>query len=227
MRRLDQSGFTLIELTLAMALFSFALIFIVVGFNSIMGLYETGLAMRDTQQVARRALNEIVLDARGATTVTKAAGGAAHQQTICLDGPNGMIMYDVNDGELFRATYALTEEPTHVVNGVQTPYCPSYLPAQSSYRDTRQIITPNGPESNSNSVQVVSLTANISQGLSGSQLSAPQPQDLTVTLGVAGNQVVQDNNLVFKGSTPECAIGVNYCSITVLTTDVSLQGGSS
>jgi len=231
-KRADQSGFTLVELTLAMAIFSFALIIFVSGFQTIMKLYQTGLAMRDTQQSARIAINRIVVDARGsssavvgAATTTTVQGGTTSVEPICLFNSNGMIYYYVDsNGDLYRNTYKVTEEPPQdlcpsAVNGAP----PSSLSLKAG--DGSEAVVKDISEGGAaNGVRVALLNA------TATPTTLPQgsttPQDLNITIGVAGDTAVNNGELAVVNSTLGCNASFAYCSVTNLSTDVSLQGGT-
>lgn len=86
-----QAGFTLIELILAMALFSFVLLIITTGFVNILHLYESGVAMGATQQNARFGLDDIVSEGHSAYQTTVI--GTTPDQQICLYEPGAMVQY--------------------------------------------------------------------------------------------------------------------------------------
>jgi prepilin-type N-terminal cleavage/methylation domain-containing protein len=98
MKRLmhENAGFTMIELLVAMAVFSFMLLIIVVGFINIVRLHNQAIASNIAQDNARSALAELVRGVRdSAGVVTPAPGVPAHQ--LCLDNASGpQQLYYVN-----------------------------------------------------------------------------------------------------------------------------------
>ena len=75
------SGFTLIELILATAIFSFFLIIALAGYLNVVRLYQNGIASRSTQHNSRFGMEEMVRAVQGAKTATVPSAG-----TLCLDG---------------------------------------------------------------------------------------------------------------------------------------------
>ncbi len=106
-----QGGFSLIELLLAMALFSFALLVISIGFLALFRIYQSGINDRRTQLNARQAIDQIVEAARGAqgfNDVTTLNAGV-----LCLDGTGKM--YYVSGTALVEANWdsSQTCDATH------------------------------------------------------------------------------------------------------------------
>lgn len=87
MRRGSQSrtGFTLVELIVAMAFFSFMLMIISIGVVHIMRIYQSGVASRRTQTSARAVVEEITRDTRAASRIPSATLG---RNRLCLEGNN-------------------------------------------------------------------------------------------------------------------------------------------
>lgn len=85
--RRSSSGFTLIELILSMAFFSFMMLLISVGVIQVMRIYQSNLATRRTQQAARLAVEDITREVRTASRVATAT-----IDELCLEG-NSTIKY--------------------------------------------------------------------------------------------------------------------------------------
>jgi prepilin-type N-terminal cleavage/methylation domain-containing protein len=121
-------GFTMIELLVAMAVFSFMLLIIVVGFINIVRLHNQALASNTSQDNARTAMDELVRAVRdSAGVVTPAPGVPAN--TLCLANASGpQRVYYLNGGILYRAddctsrvnAVAVTSTAVQVANFVAT-----------------------------------------------------------------------------------------------------------
>ena len=86
--RQHEHGFSLIELLVAMAVFSFILLIIVVGFINIVQLRNQALASNMAQDNARTAMNELVRAVRDYQGVV-GAPTAGPLGTICLSKVGG------------------------------------------------------------------------------------------------------------------------------------------
>lgn len=89
----SQSGFTLVELLMAMTLFSFMLILITSGFITVAKIYQSTLAARKTQSSARLAIEEVARQARNANTAQLAGGN-----TLCLYGTSNVRFRLIDNG---------------------------------------------------------------------------------------------------------------------------------
>jgi prepilin-type N-terminal cleavage/methylation domain-containing protein len=101
-------GFTLVELVIAMAIFSMMLLIVVSGFLHVVRVQQASLASRNTQHNSRFALEEMVRESRSATDVLVTAGplGPAPLDTVCLATESGFVRFQVNgaDQRLYRQT---------------------------------------------------------------------------------------------------------------------------
>jgi len=85
--RKDERGFTLVELLVAMSVFSFMLVIVVVGFINVVHLHNEAIASNMAQDNARTAMDELVRAVRdSAGTITPTAGPNG---TLCLGAPQG------------------------------------------------------------------------------------------------------------------------------------------
>ncbi len=113
MRR-GEAGFTMIELLIAMTVFSFMLVIIVVGFMNVIRLRNQALASNMAQDNARTALAEMVRAVRDSSgVVTPVAGTPASQ--LCLasaSGPQRFYYVGPADKRLYRADDCTT--PTNI-----------------------------------------------------------------------------------------------------------------
>src|SRR5258705_7656478 len=84
-REMSEQGFTLVELLMAMAVFSFMLLIVVVGFMNIVHLHNQAIASNMAQDNARTVMDEMVRavrDSQGVITTTPGPFG-----TVCLGSP--------------------------------------------------------------------------------------------------------------------------------------------
>jgi prepilin-type N-terminal cleavage/methylation domain-containing protein len=108
-----QSGYTLIELVLAIAVFSFMLLIIVNGYLNVFRIYQNGLASRDTQQNGRIGMEELVRAVREAKDI-RGVATAGDFDYVCLELPNGYIrklMVFIPGGDTYQAMYVVTAPP--------------------------------------------------------------------------------------------------------------------
>ncbi len=82
----------MIELLVAMAVFSFMLLIIVVGFINVVKLHNQALASNIAQDNARTAMAELVRGVRDSTGVV-GAPGAGPNGTLCLADASGVPKY--------------------------------------------------------------------------------------------------------------------------------------
>lgn len=120
----------MIELLVAMTVFSFMLLIIVVGFMNVVRMRNQALASNVAQDNARTAINELVRAVRDSTgVVTPVAGVPASQ--LCLassGGPQRLYYVSATDGRLYRAdgcavpvnAQAVTSSSVRVANFVAT-----------------------------------------------------------------------------------------------------------
>ncbi|HEX3082445.1 MAG TPA: prepilin-type N-terminal cleavage/methylation domain-containing protein [Candidatus Saccharimonadia bacterium] len=114
-RKGNEQGFTLVELLVAMAVFSFMLVIVVVGFINIVHLHNQAIASNMAQDNARTAIDEIVRavrDSQGEITATAGPNG-----TLCVGSPTAgqERYYYLNAGILYRASNCTTHLPTQAV----------------------------------------------------------------------------------------------------------------
>ncbi len=112
LRRQDcERGFSLVELLLAMTIFSFGLLIITYGIISLIKIYSNGVADRSTQNAARVAINRIVQVGRQASSFAyNTAGGA-----ICVSGPSPTVFF-ISSNTLYQNTWPGTTNATCVAN---------------------------------------------------------------------------------------------------------------
>lgn len=92
----SEQGFTLVELLVAMSIFSFMLVLVVVGFLNIVRLHNQALASNMAQDNARTAIDEVVRAVRDSASVVAPASGVPAAE-ICLANASGpQIVYYVD-----------------------------------------------------------------------------------------------------------------------------------
>ena len=97
-----QAGFTLIELIMAMAIFSLMLLIIVGGFINIVKLHNHAMALNSAQDNARSAMDQLTQAIRGSSPGIQPDAGAG--TTLCLQtGPGVQVIFYVSGGVLYRA----------------------------------------------------------------------------------------------------------------------------
>ncbi|HSX48153.1 MAG TPA: prepilin-type N-terminal cleavage/methylation domain-containing protein [Candidatus Nanoarchaeia archaeon] len=88
-----QGGFTLIELILATAIFSFMLLIVAQGLLQAYHTQQNSMISRDTEQNARLAMDTMTREARTASDVTY---GGAVPNYMCLAVAGGWVEYIIN-----------------------------------------------------------------------------------------------------------------------------------
>src|ERR1700733_13320507 len=154
-----QAGFTMIELLVAMTIFSFMLMIISVGFINVVKIHNQALASNNSQDNARTAINELVRAVRDSTGVSGAPG----------IGPNGTLC--LNDASGTQKNYWIK---TVTIAGISTKVL---------YRGDGCIATPANQQAiTSGSVNVNNFFAKVNT--SGPNIVKPEVQ---LTVGVASN----------------------------------------
>ena len=114
--RWRQSGFTLIELVVAMGIFSAMLIVILNGFIMVTRIYDAGITSRTTQQNVRLILDDFVKNAHYSGKVD-----ISHSPQVCLFKGTNTIFYALDSsGNLWRTTTSGSTCP------VATPSAPTW-----------------------------------------------------------------------------------------------------
>jgi prepilin-type N-terminal cleavage/methylation domain-containing protein len=97
--RLSQHGFTLVELLIAMAVFSFMMMIVTAGFIQVVRIHQSGIASRATQQNARLVLDTITKQIREAGTATVGTGRTAQLTQLCLTKGSQNLEYYVDGND--------------------------------------------------------------------------------------------------------------------------------
>jgi prepilin-type N-terminal cleavage/methylation domain-containing protein len=101
-----EAGFTLIELILAMAVFAFMLLLIVVGFLNVVRLHDEVVAANQAQDSARSAMDTIVQAVRDSSAVVQPTTQGAPWPTLCVassSGPDVAFYVDSTTNILYEA----------------------------------------------------------------------------------------------------------------------------
>jgi prepilin-type N-terminal cleavage/methylation domain-containing protein len=99
-RLTNQDGFTLVELIIALALFSFMMVFVSMGFIHVIRIHESGVASRTTQQNNRLVMDAISKDVRQAGLA--GSGGPVRLNYLCLRKGSQMLQYAVDTNSNLR-----------------------------------------------------------------------------------------------------------------------------
>lgn len=207
----DQTGFTLVEMVLAAAIFSFALLILTSGMLRLFNIYQNGMAVRATQQAARYAVDQMTRDIQASSSMV--SGGATrlcvYFEDVTQSGNGNGIVYYMSDN-------AGTEQTTSV-NGTNV-----------EPRQLRRAVLTNVPITTcpaaSTATQAASVTSQDASVLSLGIGAAPaaNPKLATVTLRLAAS-----NSLDLVDATLNCKNeeGQQYCSVTEVVTSAATGGG--
>lgn len=99
-----QAGFTLVEISLAMAIFTFMLLVVSMAYINIARLYNASTAARTVQQNNRFAMEQISRVARSATNAEQATVSAQVQQGICFTSSSGEQLFYLHSLSAARDT---------------------------------------------------------------------------------------------------------------------------
>jgi prepilin-type N-terminal cleavage/methylation domain-containing protein len=188
----DSRGFTLIELVMAMAVFSFMLLVVLAGFDNIIQLHNGAVEANAAQDNATGAINALVSDVRASSQVVTPAPGPSlpsSASSLCLLTASG-------GWEYFQVvTNTLVSPNTKIL----------YM------SDNCSNIASNAVALTSADVQVANFQATVETG----GPSAPE-QEVQVTITVASN-----NNSTFgSGAATKCDNDEQdreFCSVVTLT----------
>ena len=205
-------GFSLIELLVAMALFSFLLLIVSSGFIGVVRTYQAGVSQRLVQQNSRLIIDDITRTVRIAQKVQVAPGnvsvtlggvpGSLKQDIVCLNTSTGIIVYAVErvaQGRLRQGIYP-----------VSTPCAYPSAGTIATWRTLGDV---------SVMVGKFSVTSTASQGAS----------QQTASIGLSTASIFSQSLLVPVTSTSDFACkpqaGSQYCSVSHFIGTVQLRGG--
>lgn len=220
----NQSGFTLIELVLAMTLFAFVLLIMSSGFLNIMAQSENGIVTRNTQQNARLAMEEIQRVGHSATNVIVGSsalvvgGTSITYSTICFTGADNPVIFYV-DHPLVSSIPQLMEGTFNAnVSVATTTDC---VPTATNFEATSQQLT------SIDSPLVADLAA---PGLIANVVGEVDALDSSNNVIYATASSVQitlklaSTGFVGSSSCNGSVHGLQYCSVTTLHTSVTTRG---
>jgi prepilin-type N-terminal cleavage/methylation domain-containing protein len=219
--RLNSAGFTLAELTIAMAIFSFVLVIMTAALVQLYRIYDSGQQIRDTQESVRTVSEDITNDAHDALSIVVAPDPTypAHS-LICL-----YTTYQQTSSTLIGVEYFVQPDPLNANASAVTEVPVTYngtIPATTCRVPVNplrgQIIT--GDE-----VTVKGFAASVNPAP-----VATNSQVLTLNLSIAS--VAGQNLLQPDPKNPglfQCpgGPGSEYCSLTNLRMSALNQVGSS
>lgn len=132
-----ESGFTLIELMLAFAVFGFMLLIVVAGFINVVRLHNEALASNNAQDSARTAMDTMVQAVRNSSGIVFPANQGAAASTLCVassSGPDTGFYVDSTTQILYEASNcsAPYTNPVPLTSGNEQAYLQSTLESSDS-----------------------------------------------------------------------------------------------
>lgn len=141
----NQKGFTLVELLLALAVFSFVLIFITTAFLQIFRTYSRGITRKEVNQTARLAINDISSNLRVVENGSQVDNSLTGNGRLCIGStsyvwnpvvrPSGWVSDNQVNGEVVNfvridgdtGQVACDSEVTNIVLGNVTSVFPENI----------------------------------------------------------------------------------------------------
>jgi prepilin-type N-terminal cleavage/methylation domain-containing protein len=196
-QRIHERGFTMVELLIAMAVFSFMMMIVTAGFVQVVKIHQSGIASRTTQQNSRLVLDAVSKDIRLAATAATANPG--QKNWLCL------------------ARGSLTQEYAVDTNGdLQVGTIPSQAPGvcpPPNFSDTAR----GWRRLNDPSVEVTQFAAATTAGVQTGLGTAM----VTITMASRNNLDALDTSRTRCLPGP----GAQFCAVTTLSTTAQLRGG--
>lgn len=204
MKRVNQRGFTLVELLLATAVFSIALIAITAAIIQLFKAYQSGISIRKTQNESRILSEELTRHARASSIIAGSPTAVCFFYPATKNQANGedtsdAKMYYVENEKLYRINKQVTY-PT------ADPTCDSALFASGTTTQVsnEEIILKefNGENSRDNMMELVMKigTSNSVGEIEDISTDPDQPPDW------------------------ECKPGYEYCSMTTIEKSIMARG---
>lgn len=161
----NQSGLTLVEIVVGLALLSLAVMSATLSYISITRLQQKSISIQKVQQNARFVLEAISRDARNASAVLVSNGGATIELTNGFELEGQIVSYEFDStiNKVFRCTYPIGEtcltagaradvstDEVRVINLAFTvaspPNAPNYITVNMTFEQATAGITPQNPE---------------------------------------------------------------------------------
>lgn len=217
MIRRDKSGFTLVELMLAIAFIGFIILFVVFAILQVMRTYNKGLTVKEINQTARTAVEDMSRAARSSDNIMTTTIPVGR---VCF----GSVSYVWNYQGTTVNRYDSTGRPAVTMARVNDPGGDMCSNASGSYPDV--------PRDESTSlltdrvwVQMLSISQNANNGLATITLQLSTKEEST-------SPTLEDP---FPGFDPDPANsatwvrctgrgGSEYCATSTFSTTVSLGG---
>lgn len=208
-----QSGFTLVELTLAIAFIAFLVMFTVFATLQVMRTYNKGLAVKEINQTSRTIVEELARNVRNATATslnTYPNEVTPIQSRICVGGVS--YVWNIAGGNLNRYSSAGNPRVTFVrVNDPGGAMCvdsvglfPNVDPAQATELLSSRVW-----------VQSLTITKNTTTDLATINLQLSTVDDPLSPL----LETVPGIGVRCKGQS-----GDQFCAVGTLTTTVAMRG---
>jgi hypothetical protein len=114
--RLDSRGFTIVELLIGLAFFSFLLLFVTFGFVQINRTFTKGITVKTIQETSRSLVEDLTRSIRGSESIDfKRAVAPTDGYQLCLEG----VRYGWN--QQFGGSSSTPDQTTHELPG-NVPY---------------------------------------------------------------------------------------------------------
>lgn len=118
----DQSGFTIIELLLAMSFFTFILLFVITGFVQINRSYTRGITQKNVQNGTRTVFDDISRTIRSANSGDIIFINDSNNYRLCVGsiryGFNQQIGADTETESISDETFSGTSEPLTIARTI-------------------------------------------------------------------------------------------------------------
>lgn len=204
----NQKGFTLVELLLATAVFSFALIAITAAVIQLFKAYQSGISIRKTQSSSRVISEELTRQARASYIIE--GSSVITNQSVCFFFPADKVQADGQD-TADAARYYVNSEKLFRINKKVTftsgnPSCDNALFA-------------GGTETQVSDDEIV-----VKEFKGGD--SSDQMMELVMKLGTSTTLAGEIENRSGDATNPDwqCIPGYEYCSMTSIKKSIMARG---
>lgn len=205
----NQRGFTLVELLLATAVFSIALVAITAAIIQLFKAYQSGISIRKTQSTARVISEELTRQARASYAI--AGDSAITNQSVCFFFPADKVQADGQD-TADAARYYVNNEKLFKINKKVT--------FSSGNPTCDPALFTGGTET-----QISDDEITIKEFKGGS--STEQMMELVMKVGTTTTLAGEIENRTGDPANPDwqCLPGYEYCSMTTINKSVMARGG--